>query len=480
MAIFVQAAVSIKRLNAYFKQTAAGLDAHAECKGQPLEGAISIKGSPTWATSAINGGPVLVNVDLNVRAGELVAIVGPTASGKTSLLCAILGQLNGVTLDVQTAAPGRVSYAAQAPWIQNRSVRDNILLGQAYEPKRYERVVAACGLEQDLRKFEYGDMTEVGEGGSTLSGGQRARLALARAAYAQTNVYVLDDIFAAIDAQLCCVVFTELVLQELAGKTRIIATNNKAMLPYFDRIVALESGRVAFVGTYEEFYGKVGPLPVLTANPSGARPDIRQNLPARGGRHDEEPPPLPRPLVEQEVIAVGMTQTKVYVRYLLSAGGWTMIIGIAFAALSNGLTSYTSIYLSTFSSSTSELIAYTGISLSQALCTLVASVFLTLLSFGASTSLQQRALTCLMNAPISYFDTTLSGRLLNKFGRDVDIIDSMLGVNFRSFVMTAFGLLAAVVLICFGDAIMALIVLPIILAYIFLQVSLNCPRTRVQ
>lgn len=144
-----------------------------------------------------------VNDELIFRRGKINLIVGPTGCGKTSLLMALLGELHYVPAGPDSwynlPRAGGVAYAAQESWVQNETIRDNILFGSPYNEQRYKKVIYQCGLSRDLSLFDAGDKTEVGEKGLTLSGGQKARITLARAIYSQAQILILDDVLAALD-----------------------------------------------------------------------------------------------------------------------------------------------------------------------------------------------------------------------------------------------------------------------------------------
>ncbi|KAJ2715923.1 Multidrug resistance-associated protein 1 [Coemansia spiralis] len=188
--------------------------------------------------------PVLADASLQARAGELVTVCGATGSGKSALLLAVCGQLE--LAGGSGRVTGRIGYVEQAPWVMGgSSVRDNIVFGREYDSELYARVLYACALDTDVDRWPAGDLTVVGDRGVNMSGGQRARVALARALYMQADVYVLDDPFAAVDARVRMHLMTHVVLGLLADKLCIIATNTAHILPFAHQIVTVSDGRVA-------------------------------------------------------------------------------------------------------------------------------------------------------------------------------------------------------------------------------------------
>ncbi|PNF26812.1 hypothetical protein B7P43_G17381 [Cryptotermes secundus] len=190
----------------------------------------------------------LTDVSLDVRPGELVAVVGPVGSGKTSLLHAILKELplNSGSISVG----GSVSYASQEPWLFTGSVRQNILFGQPMDRNRYRQVVRVCALERDFQLLPHGDRTIVGERGVTLSGGQRARISLARAIYKEADIYLLDDPLSAVDTRVGRHLFEDCICGFLVGKTRVLVTHQLQYLHTADDIIILNNGAVEAVGTF--------------------------------------------------------------------------------------------------------------------------------------------------------------------------------------------------------------------------------------
>ncbi|CAG2058954.1 unnamed protein product [Timema podura] len=197
---------------------------------------VTIKnGCAKWSPS--DAQPTLSDICLHVKPGALCAIIGPVGSGKSSLLQAVLGELPLETGSLLVDSD--ISYASQEPWLFVGSVRQNILFGQPYEKKRYQEVVRVCALERDLQLFPYGDKTIVGERGVSLSGGQRARINLARAVYRDASLYILDDPLSAVDTHVGKHLFDECIGTYLATKTRILVTHQLQYLKEADMIVIL-------------------------------------------------------------------------------------------------------------------------------------------------------------------------------------------------------------------------------------------------
>ncbi|CAM9715367.1 unnamed protein product, partial [Chrysoparadoxa australica] len=216
--------------------------------------------------------PALHGINMTVKKGELVAVVGSVGSGKSSLLQALLGEMTRITGKASGVySPLSQAYVPQTAWIPNDTLRNNILFGSPYDEERYRRVLSVCRLERDLELLDNGDMTEIGEQGINLSGGQKQRLSIARAVYSNADLYLLDDPLSALDAQVGKEVFDGCIMDELAGKTRILVTNQLQYLPRVDRIImtgstaGVDGSTVIDQGTYEELISRGHDLSTLVS-----------------------------------------------------------------------------------------------------------------------------------------------------------------------------------------------------------------------
>lgn len=249
----VEASVAVGRLTSFF--TAEELQPDAVIRKGPVaevgEESLRIRDATfTWDRSA--GRNALENVNFTARKGELSCIVGRVGAGKSSILQAVLGDLWKINGEV--VVRGSVAYVAQQPWVMNASVKENIIFGHRWDPQFYDRTVKACALLDDFKTLPDGDQTEVGERGISLSGGQKARLTLARAVYARADIYLLDDCLSAVDQHVGRHLIDNVFGAEglLSGKTRVLATNSIPVLKEADFIALLRDGRIIEAGTYEQ------------------------------------------------------------------------------------------------------------------------------------------------------------------------------------------------------------------------------------
>nr|XP_036222275.1 multidrug resistance-associated protein 1 isoform X5 [Bactrocera oleae] len=249
----VQTQVSVKRINKFMNSEELDPNSvqHDPKEAEPM---IIRKGAFSWG----DGEQTLKNIDLTVKKGTLCAVVGTVGSGKSSLIQALLGEMDKLSGRVNTV--GSIAYVPQQAWIQNATLRDNILFGLEYDRKRYNRVIDACALRSDIDMLSAGDQTEIGEKGINLSGGQKQRVSLARAVYSNADLYLLDDPLSAVDSHVGKHIFEEVIGPNglLAKKTRVLVTHGITFLPQTNNIYVMKLGEISESGTYQELLARKG------------------------------------------------------------------------------------------------------------------------------------------------------------------------------------------------------------------------------
>ncbi|EMC96931.1 hypothetical protein BAUCODRAFT_433092 [Baudoinia panamericana UAMH 10762] len=264
----IEASVAVNRLTVYFTAPELQPDAVLRSDGVGMgEESVRIREATfTWNKDADRN--VLSDINFTAHKGELSCVVGRVGAGKSSLLETMLGDLYKIKGEV--VVRGTSAYVAQSPWVMNASVRENIVFGYRWDPAFYDRTVKACALTEDFASLPDGDQTEVGERGISLSGGQKARVTLARAVYARADIYLLDDVLSAVDQHVGRHLIDNVLGPRglLAGKTRILATNAIPVLMEAHYIVLLRDGRIIERGTYEQLIAMKGEISQLirTAN----------------------------------------------------------------------------------------------------------------------------------------------------------------------------------------------------------------------
>lgn len=220
----------------------------------------------------------LKDINLTIRKGEFVCVIGEIGSGKSSLLSAMLGdmlyfddemvrQFSNAYIDEDTRRHintlssrfsgvvkfgGSVSFVQQVPWIQNMTIRDNVVFGEPFDEQKYKRTIQMCQLISDLKQLPGGDLTEIGEKGINLSGGQKARISLARAVYADKDIVLMDDPLSALDSHVKKLIFEGVFLEAMSHKTRVLVTHAVDFLDKADKIIIMEAGRIKHIGTFDE------------------------------------------------------------------------------------------------------------------------------------------------------------------------------------------------------------------------------------
>lgn len=237
--------VSLKRLNKFLNSKE--LDP-TNVSHNSSEYSLLIKnGNFSWGGDEIT----LKNINLSVSEGILLAVVGAVGSGKSSLISALLGEMEKHSGNVNV--DGNIAYVSQLPWIQNATLMDNILFGRKLNKEKYEKVIFACALTPDLAMLPAGDQTEIGEKGINLSGGQKQRVALARAVYSDAHIYILDDPLSAVDSHVGKHIFDNLIGENgmLKNKTRFLVTHAISYLPKVDEIYVMKNGEISESGSYK-------------------------------------------------------------------------------------------------------------------------------------------------------------------------------------------------------------------------------------
>ncbi|KAF6027052.1 ABCC5 [Bugula neritina] len=194
----------------------------------------------------------LHNISLSLRKGSLVGVCGTVGSGKSSLMQAILGLMVKESGEMAIDQSKRIAYVAQQAWSMNATVQDNIVFGQQFDRKKYQRVVEACALLSDFDQLPEGDQTEIGERGINLSGGQKQRISIARAVYSNSDIILLDDPLSAVDAHVGQHIFTHCLKDVLRNKTVLFVTHQLQFLTGCDYVLVMEEGRIVEEGTHVE------------------------------------------------------------------------------------------------------------------------------------------------------------------------------------------------------------------------------------
>ncbi|GAA6031091.1 hypothetical protein JCM8097_004000 [Rhodosporidiobolus ruineniae] len=428
----------------------------------------------------------LRGINLTIPKGQLCAIVGAVGSGKSSLLAGLVGEMKRTRGDVSFG--GTLAYAAQQAWMQSCSLKDNILFGRPYDEKRYEQVIKDACLEADLAMLPFGDETEIGEKGVTLSGGQKQRVNIARALYFNADIVLLDDPLSAVDAHVGKYLFDHAICGALAGKTRVLVTHALHFLPRVDYIICLDNGRITQEGTYADLVAdKDGAFSALMDEFGG---DLEEKKEEKDEAEEEaieketdvkeakDKKPVEKKkakaLMQEEERATGSVSGAVYKKVFFLSKGWvTFPLLIIALACQQGATVVGSYFLvwwqEDYFNQTQGFYEgmYAMLGVLQAIFSFMLGLSTTIIGYNLSRSLHQGAITGVLRAPMSFFDTQPQGRVMNRFSKDIDTIDNTLNDSFRMFMATASGVVGSVVLIAIVQHWFLLVVAGVLCLYGF-------------
>ena len=419
---------------------------------------------------------LLRNLNLKIFKGEFICIIGEVGSGKSSLIHALLGDM--IYVDPQTLEEfsqtilddktrdilcerslanrdivklgGSVGLVQQTPWIQNMTIRDNILFGLPLDEDRYNRVIEACQLESDLEILKGGDLTEIGEKGINLSGGQKARVSLARAVYSDWDILLMDDPISALDANVKQKVFEMVFWGELKHKTRVLVTHAVDFLHLADRIIVMEEGRVKYEGTFNELEHSdeiKHVIETIAKTYVKEDPDKEANL---DDIIDEEPESsIQRNSVRRSFLSSSGTKItenenkelanvgwRIYFKMLCEDNNWIVYIFVIVGFLwYSYFAVYQTYYYGDWIRHSDEKDKYWThfllwvIHTSGYCLAITIVIFLVYISTTRKSSiLHSKMISKIVEAPINlYFDKTPSGKILNRFSGDIDKIDSLIG-----------------------------------------------------
>nr|XP_043640204.1 putative ABC transporter C family member 15 [Erigeron canadensis] len=399
--------------------------------------------------------PNLDQIELQVKRGMKVAICGTVGSGKSSLLSCILGEMPKSSGTVKIS--GSKAYVPQSAWILTGNIRENILFGNAYDQMKYDKTIKACALSKDFELFSTGDLTEIGERGINMSGGQKQRIQIARAVYDDADIYLLDDPFSAVDAHTGTELFQECLLGILKEKTVLYVTHQVEFLPAADLILVMQNGKIAQYGTFKELLKQNIGFEVLVGAHNQALESV-QAVESSSRETDpttiEEEPTLMTELtqkqdsehnlcvdisgkegklVHEEEREKGSIGKDIYWSYLTLAKGGVLVPIILLAQSSFQLLQIASNYWMAWACPTDSteivtgmgfiLLVYTLLAFGSSLCILVRASLVAIAGLLTSEKLFNNMLRSIFRAPMAFFDSTPTGRILNRASTDQSVID---------------------------------------------------------
>ncbi|XP_046899863.1 multidrug resistance-associated protein 1 [Hypomesus transpacificus] len=532
MSTTMQAVVSLKRLGKYLcseelkveNVTKAPLSTDGEC-------VVIDNGTFSWSKE---GPPCLKRINVCAPRGSLVAVVGHVGSGKSSLLSAMLGETE--KRSGRVTVKGSVAYVPQQAWIQNATVQDNIVFGREKQKTWYQRVLEACALLPDLEILPAGDATEIGEKGLNLSGGQKQRVSLARAVYRKADVYLLDDPLSAVDAHVGQHIFDKVIGPKgvLRDKTRVLVTHGTSFLPQADLILVMVDGEITESGSYQELLSRHGAFADFIH--TFASTDRKESAIQRGGSRkstarlsvtdfmpfsrdlsqeqliggdtnstnlqgmepmsetDQEPIPEDLgKLTQVDKARTGRVRLEMYVEYFKTIG-LAFIIPIVFLyAFQQGASLAYNYWLSLWADgpivngtqidTDMKLGVYGALGFAQGIAIFGTTVAISVGGIIASRHLHMDLLKNVLHSPMSFFECTPSGNLLNRFAKEIDAIDCMIPEGLKMMLGYLFKLMEVCIIVLLATPFAAVVILPLALLYAFVQsfyVATSCQLRRLE
>ncbi|KAL1397170.1 hypothetical protein pipiens_009960 [Culex pipiens pipiens] len=513
----MQAWVSIQRINKFMNSEE--LDPNNVTHNRS-DDAIAIKdGTFSWGDET----PTLKNINLTLAKGKLSAIVGSVGTGKSSLISALLGEMEKIKGTINT--DGSIAFVPQQAWIQNATLKENILFGRAFNAQKYDQVLECCALKPDLEMLPGGDSTEIGEKGINLSGGQKQRVALARAVYADAEIYLFDDPLSAVDAHVGKHIFEKVIGPQgmLVGRSRLLVTHGISFLPHVEEIFVIKDGEISESGSYQQLLDQKGAfsefltqhiqeldeedeelaiiqetlqdeqsrhvvqraMSTRSKGSNGSGGSMRKKKlsrqESRNSNKVETPAALVKgaTLIEKEESATGAVDFAVYIKYF-KAIGWNLAFwSIFFSIINQASAIYGSVWLTNWSEDPEAatdpsvrdmyLGVYGGLGGVQSFALLIASITLALGCLKAANKMHNNLLESTMRMPMSFFDTTPQGRIMNRFSKDVDVADNTLPQSIRMWLMMFFNVIGVFIVIAVSTPIFLAVVPVFMLIYYAVQ-----------
>ncbi|XP_030626403.1 canalicular multispecific organic anion transporter 1 isoform X2 [Chanos chanos] len=493
----VQMVVSIKRLEKF--QGGEDLDPLAVEHDSSLSTSVSVQNG-TFAWDSDNK-PVLKNISLDINPGRLVAVVGAVGSGKSSLISALLGEMNKLIGHI--SVKGSLAYVPQQAWIQNATLKDNILFGSELDEKKYQQVLDACALRPDLDQLPGGDQTEIGEKGINLSGGQKQRVSLARAAYSSADTYLLDDPLSAVDSHVGKHLFERVIGPNglLKDKTRVLVTHGVNFLPYVDEIVVLVDGIVSEVGSYNSLRASGGAFSEFLETyakeenkKSDAEEDPAETDPVEQSQNTQDEATASVTVTKEtsschsqghsnNSSSVAVKKSSSTNNKKQSENGKQLIQeerlqsgdSVAFIGSNLWLSEWTGdavkYYNTTYPVAIRDMRVgiFGGLGVTQGVLVFLGALLLVEGAVSASRTLHTDLLSSILQLPMHFFDTTPSGRVINRFAKELFTVDEMIPPSFSTVLLRLLEMIANLVIVCLATPLISVVVIPLTVVYCFLQ-----------
>ncbi|XP_047432401.1 ATP-binding cassette sub-family C member 4-like [Mugil cephalus] len=460
--------------------------------------------------------PSLQNISITLKSNELLAVIGPVGAGKSSLLSSILGELPAEKGLLKVR--GQLTYAAQQPWVFPGTIRSNILFGKELHPQKYERVIKACALKRDLELLPNGDQTLIGDRGATLSGGQKARVNLARAVYQEADIYLLDDPLSAVDAEVGRHLFEQCICGLLRNKPRILVTHQLQYLQVADQIVVLKEGHMVAKGTYTELQRSgVDFTSLLKKEEEEEQQQQQQQQPpqeiharsrtlsensvASSVQSVKDGDHLPAEAVQtvaEETRAQGTIGAGLYYRFLRAGANVVVLVLVLLVNLlaqasyilqdwwlaywADEQENLNTLIATDFNSSHSVyppnatsldtgfyLGVYGGLTVAVIVFGFIRNMLLFKVLVMCAQCLHNRMFDSILRTPVRFFDINPIGRVLNRFSKDIGQLDANIPWTFVDFIQVFLQILGVIAVSASVIPWILLPVVPLFILFLFLR-----------
>ncbi|KAF3641285.1 ABC transporter C family member 13 [Capsicum annuum] len=521
VSMMAQTKVSLDRIAGFLQEEELQQDATVVLPREITNVAIEIKDSEfCWDPSS--SGPTLAGIQLRVEKGMRVAVCGVVGSGKSSFLSCILGEIPKISGEVRIC--GSAAYVSQSAWIQSGTIEDNILFGSPMDKAKYKGVIHACSLKKDLELFSHGDQTIIGDRGINLSGGQKQRVQLARALYQDADIYLLDDPFSAVDAHTGSELFKEYILTALSTKTVVFVTHQVEFLPAADVILVLKEGRICQCGKYDKLLQAGTDFNALVSahheaieamdfanqspeeldkdpSPDGSAlvtkicnsaeksidslaKEVQEGVSAADQKAIKEKKKAKRlrkkQLVQEEERERGKVSMKVYLSYMAAAYKGLLIPLIILAQIlfqvlqiaSNWWMAWANPQTPGDSPRTTSvvlIVVYMALAFGSSWFIFVRAVLVATFGLEAAQKLFLKMLRTVFRAPMSFFDSTPAGRILNRVSIDQSVVDLDIPFRLGGFASTTIQLIGIVGVMTKVTWQVLLLVIPMAIACLWMQ-----------
>ncbi len=442
---------------------------------------------------------LLKEIDLTINKGELVTIIGETGSGKTCLINSILRNLELINENSPDKkyyiCSNKISYACQDPWIMNGTIRENIIFYDKFDKDRYNKVVNACQLDKDFENLKHGDQTEIGSTGNNISGGQRARIALARAIYKDADIYLFDDPISSVDTYISMKIFHQAIVNLLKDKTRIFVTHDTRNLKYTSRVIVMDHFKIEFNGNFEQFSGKDTYEDIVKDNTHHNKKDLTINkdiTDIKGEYFTNKDDSFGRLLRDEDQVH-GKVSWRLYDLFFRIQGGYLLfllLIGLTLSiVVSNAVGKDFVASWSDKAQNKSEeekfnkednykfFIHYSGILFIGIFIQFIKEMLVAFSNFKSTKYLHEKMIYSLIRAPINLFhDVVPIGQILNRLIHDLDLSQEIIWM-FNKILGSLIGLITSIY-ICFLENRESIYASPVIalFAYLLLKYFITAGR----